>query len=99
MAKKPTYTVKLHAHRLSLMMLKDEPCGCCPASLGFQTGFTVHQWNCVSIFSICKTCREFVDLVLIGPSVMPQARCPCHVLGPEKALKITRKKLKEYYKG
>ena len=90
MRNKPTYTTKLHAHRLSLMMLRDEPCGCCPAApeFYFERRSMAQLWkNCP-----CFICRDFVD-------IKDSAKCPCTSLGEKKAITRTHKKLKEYYKG
>jgi hypothetical protein len=93
--RKPTYTTKLHAHRLTIMMGKGEPCGHCPASRGFEVDQEPGEMWSTQI-NPCQVCRDF----LITPN-NPRwhSKCPCHSLGEEDAIKLTNKALNRYYKG
>jgi hypothetical protein len=73
--KKPTYTEKVHAHRLELMLKRKDLCSCCPAAKGFSgQELSINLWSNWP----CRICRSFVGL-------KPLPGCPCHRLGPEEA--------------
>jgi hypothetical protein len=95
MKKKPTYTTKLHAHRLTIMMGRRSPCGCCPAAKEFNPLTQPSEmWS--ENLNPCFICQRFVskpnDLRLWTD------KCPCIALGEKKALKRTNEALNLYYK-
>jgi len=91
----PTYTTKYHAYRLSLMLRRENPCNCCPASKGFSCEtpcLILILWSSSS--DPCKICRTFIGL---DPNPDSGPYCPCRVLGKKEALRRTRKALKKFY--
>jgi len=86
MRKKPTYTEKVHARRLLLMLDREDPCLCCPAQRQFKqrTDEDFRLW--ANEDRICYICQRFV---CIGYG------CPCSILGKQRALKRTRLALEE----
>lgn len=84
--KKPKYTLKLHKHRLTLMLKRDEPCRCCPAAKGFDgREFPWIMWSRDPwANNSCTICRAFVGLFpIIGG-------CPCTRLGKAEAMRRTK---------
>jgi hypothetical protein len=92
--RKIIYTKKLHAYRLTLMLNRPGVCSTCPAvPLKYkQSGYYVNDGykNPEEVHSICA---EFVG---INPNNVI-SRCPCHVLGPDEAIRRTIEALKTYY--
>ena len=80
--KERAYTIKLHAHRLSLVLKRNDLCHKCPARKRYQE--YVKYKN-----DPCKVCREFIHLCEDG--------CPCGNYGEELARKKSKEALKEYY--
>ena len=89
MKTKPTYTTKLHAYRLSLMLKRDEPYGCCPAAPKFNGSLGATElWEGIP----CEICTSFIGLKGLN--------CPCIQLkrNEDKAIAQSHKALREYYK-
>ena len=81
-----TYTEKLHAHRLKVMLKREDLCGCCPKAKNFEIGTSIwegarglmlHYFNTST--GACKVCKDFVNTF----------DCPCFELGREGAIKQT----------
>ena len=86
--RKVKYTKKMHAHRLSLMLLRKDPCSKCPRNIDFSV---YKRANWVSPeYESCRICRVFVG---IGSPV----GCPCNSLGSKEAIRRSVKALKDYY--
>ena len=108
MKKRQRYTEARHAQRLTQMLKRKEPCQCCPAvtknAAGSGSGpafssqvspFTC--WSNMFPLDICNICRTFIGLEPLLSVSFSSFRCPCKVLGEEKALALTLEKLEEYY--
>lgn len=91
---KKRYTRKIHIHRISQMMKREEPCKGCPASRGFKgAGYDFSLWKDynntlpredeVNYWYWCKICWDFIGLDA------NLRECPCTQLGKEEALKRT----------
>ena len=80
------YTLKLHRHRLRLMLKRDNVCGLCPGRKGFNGYDCLWIGDEEGCMGPCIICRDFVGT---------KNRCPCHALGEEEALKRTLLKLEE----
>jgi hypothetical protein len=88
--RKPTYTRKLHAHRVELMLNKPgELCGRCPAGRGFQYTQPLYLRDQSINNSVCYICRDFVCRDVPGYEDEPPERCPCYQFGSELAIKRT----------
>lgn len=89
------YTEKVHAARLIKFLEKTEPCGRCPAQKyygphsSFVKGAEGEPDRHPHEHLGCQVCNEFLDMK------RAQFGCPCESLGQEKALELTRQKLKE----
>jgi len=84
------YTEKLHAHRLKLMLEKENSCGHCPARLEFDFGSPFiygFSRNAICISDVCIVCKEFVG-------IQDEPDCPCDILG-KKAISASWKALEE----
>ena len=91
MKAKPTYTTKLHAYRLSLMLKRDEPCGCCPSAPKLNgSNRSDEPWK--GHPNPCHICKRFVGITDLS------CQCPCFLLGKDKAIERSHKALREYYK-
>jgi len=106
----PTYTKRLHAYRLSLMLKKDNPQEHCPAAKRFVTNKNIKSlWS--STNHPCRICAEFVDIPLrliransffrpfdaVYPNGLLGSCCPCYYYGRKEALRRTEEKLKAFY--
>jgi len=105
----PTYTPRLHAYRLSLMLRREDPCGCCPAAQGFSLDNDPKlPWS--STNHPCEVCAGFLGIPLkitgygrfltiraIRPSGRECLPCPCHYFGRALALEKTKERLREFY--
>ena len=94
------YTLKLHKHRLRLMLKRDNICELCPGRKGFNGQIDVwigdergrigriylRAWRCDTAKGPCIICQDFVGV---------ENQCPCTLLGKEEALKRTLLKLEE----
>ena len=97
-----TYTRDIHAERLERMLNKNNPCVYCPATPRFsQLQETENFWY-VDYYMFgedpnhpCRICRRFIGLKSRLNEDMYK-RCPCHTLGPEKAIKNSLKAIKQY---
>jgi hypothetical protein len=90
--RKPTYTRKLHTHRVELMLNKPgELCGRCPASRGFA--YTKPLYNrdrdILNHRQVCRVCMEFVCIGVPGYEDSLPTNCPCNQFGGELAIKRT----------
>ena len=84
-----TYTEKLHAHRLKVMLKREDPCNYCPKAKNFEIGTSIWEGARDLLYEIphyfssptgaCKVCQEFVNTF----------DCPCFELGREGAIKQT----------
>jgi hypothetical protein len=95
---KEKYTRKTHIARLLTMLAtKTERTisYSCPACKHFSVGGSFlyesgpDQYSFDDDNPYCDTCRRFVDVPLDDEC------CPCDYYGPEKAIEITKKKLRE----
>jgi hypothetical protein len=87
--RKPTYTRKLHAHRVELMLNKPgDLCERCPATKGF--GYYAQPGDLYSNpDGVCVVCREFVCKDVPGYEDVVPKKCPCLQFGGELAIKRT----------
>ena len=87
------YTEKIHRKRLVKMLLKKEPCGCCPANKHYSaTGLPFNQrW----FNDPCIICQDFVQNLRKRQSANLVDTCPCYAYGEEKAIELTIKALKK----
>lgn len=88
---RPTYTEKLHRHRLRVMLGKSNPCDCCPAARKFDPKDSpTFLWSAENAENTenypCRVCREFVGI---------ESSCPCNALGQYEALRRTLARLEE----
>ena len=88
------YTLKLHRHRLRLMLKRDNACDLCPGRKGFWGDGTEWIGNEKGdpgkfrriIKGPCIVCQGFVGVI---------NGCPCNALGDKEAIKRTLLKLEE----
>jgi len=93
--RKPTYTRKLHAYRVELMLNKPgELCKRCPATRGFVFGAQVRSLYC-NCNEVCNVCQQFVCINVPGYDDREPTRCPCCQFGGELAIKRTLAALKK----
>lgn len=85
------YTVAVHVQRLERMLLRKNPCGCCPAQRYYRPGGHLRDMWPDGGYP-CDVCCEFAG---VQPG---RWDCPCNSFGPEEARRITREKLNEYYR-
>ena len=91
------YSEKIHRERLKKMLKRKDPCGLCPAAKYYDSnrGSSGGLWKTVTSLgrrigpSPCRVCLDFVDLQAIGINM----GCPCGILGRDKALATTYKKM------
>ena len=92
------YTLKLHRHRLRLMLKRDNACDLCPGRKDFiglndswigdeQGSIGRSSWlNKGKAGGPCIICQDFVGV---------KNECPCHALGDKEAMKRTLLRLEE----
>jgi hypothetical protein len=84
--KKRKYTEAIHAKRLMAILEEDDVCACCPAADGYLCFKSPHTlW--LKKTDPCRICAEFIGKT--------SCRCPCFILGKEKAIELTIQALKE----
>ena len=89
------YTLKLHKHRLRLMLKRDNICELCPGRKGFNGQIDawigdergrIRAWKYDTVKGPCIICQDFVGI---------KNQCPCLALGEKEAMKRTLLKLEE----
>ena len=76
------YNEKQHAKNLIAILEKDGTCNKCPAS---EEYYSVNE----PIDGACRVCNKFIGISIPENVRNSECRCPCHVLGPEEAVKRT----------
>ena len=95
MKRKITYTKKMHAYRLSLMLDKPGPCNLCPAHPIDQWKNWSHITTLMQSDDVCNICRNFIGIPKFNLH-RHRNLCPCYVRG-EKAISDSYKALTKYY--
>jgi len=86
LGKKPKYTEAIHAERIMAILEKDDVCKCCPAARRYMSYNPCNDmWDYET--NPCRICAEFIG--------QEKYRCPCFILGKEKAIAVTIQALKE----
>jgi len=99
--RKPTYTRKLHAYRVELMLNKPgELCKRCPATRGFVCGTQTMLLSQARLVycnrnEVCNVCQQFVCINVPGYDDKEPTKCPCCQFGGELAIKRTLAALKK----
>jgi len=93
MKRNKEYTVAIHVKRLEKMLKRKNPCDLCPAARKFVFRILDHVgiWSGSVVLQTayqCIICQKFVGV--------EKYRCPCTVLGKQKAIEKTLLAIEEY---
>ena len=89
------YTTAIHVDRLERMLSQKrvKPCAKCPGTYYFACEVFI---DC----NPCEICLDFIGLDCTRSACMKSGpnKCPCYILGPEEAIRISLEKIREYRK-
>ena len=87
------YTTEIHVKRLKQLLKTNKPCNHCPAGprLSANRGFA-RMWK--NWDEVCIVCWKFI--VPKGFTEYAHFFCPCFKFGADKALEITKNRIKKY---